>query len=71
MFYYANLFLLKERKLLKKRLKITKKQSQVVNRRITDNTLTKRKRRKGQTTISKTIHTHLKIEQHQPHLNRR
>jgi len=39
---------------------------EAVNRR-TDNTLPKRKRTKGQTTIYKTLHSSLKIEQHEPH----
>jgi len=39
---------------LQKSLKITKEESESVNRRITDNTITKRKRTKGQTTIYKT-----------------
>ena len=39
----------------------------IVNRRRTDNEMTKRKSTKGQTTIYKTIHIKLKIEQHEPH----
>ena len=38
----------------KKSLKIPKRQSESVNRRITDNTVAKRKSTKGQTTINKT-----------------
>jgi hypothetical protein len=37
-----------------------------VNRR-TDDTMAKRKRTKGQTTIYKTLHRNLKIKQHEPH----
>ena len=33
----------------------------------TDNTMAKRKRTKGQTTIYETLHRKLKIEQHKPH----
>jgi len=33
----------------------------------TNNTIAKRKRRKRQTTIYKTLHRKLKIEQHEPH----
>jgi hypothetical protein len=33
----------------------------------TDNAMTKRKRTKGQTTIYKTLHRKLKIEQNDPH----
>jgi len=40
----------------------TKGQSESVNRRRTDNTMTKRKRTKGQTMIYKTLHIKLKIE---------
>jgi hypothetical protein len=47
-------------------LKIPKGQSEAVNRR-TDNTMTKRKRRKGQTMIFKTLHRNLKIEPHESH----
>jgi hypothetical protein len=35
--------------------------SEAVNRRTTDNTMTKRKRTKGQSTILKTIHIKLKM----------
>ena len=38
-------------------------QSEAVNRR-TDNTVVKRKRTKGHTTICKTLHRKLKIEEH-------
>jgi hypothetical protein len=37
--------------------KIPKEQSEAVNRRSTDNTMVKRKRTKGQTTIYKTLYT--------------
>ena len=37
------------------------------NRRRTYNTMGKRKRTKGQTTIYKTLHIKLKIEHHKPH----
>ena len=50
----------------KKSLKISKGLSEDVNRR-TDNTITKSKRTKGQTTINKTLYRKLKIEQHEPH----
>jgi len=43
-------------------LKIPKGSSEAVNRRGTDNTMTKRKRTKGQTTIYKTLQRQLKIE---------
>jgi hypothetical protein len=46
----------------KKSLKIPKEQSESANRRRTDNTMAKSKRRKGQTTIYKTLHIELKIE---------
>jgi hypothetical protein len=42
-------------------LKIPKRKSEAVNQR-TDNTMTKRKRTKGQTMIYKTPHRKLKIE---------
>jgi hypothetical protein len=45
-------------------LKIAKGYSEAVNRR-TDNTVVKRKRRKGKTTIYKTSQRKLKIEQHE------
>ena len=48
----------------RKSLKIPKG-SKFVNRRKTDNTTTKKKRTKGQTTIYKTLHRKLKIEQHE------
>jgi hypothetical protein len=52
----------------KKSLKIPKMyiRSKSVNRR-TDNTMAERKRTQGQTTIYKTPHRKLKIEQHKPH----
>jgi hypothetical protein len=40
------------------------KRSEAINRR-TDNTMDKRKKAKGQTTICKTLHSKLKIEQHE------
>ena len=47
----------------KKSLKISKGQSETVYRRRTDNTMAKRQRKKGQTTIDETyIHIKLKIE---------
>jgi len=46
----------------KKRLKIPKGYSESINRRSTGNTMTKRKRTKGQTTTYKTLHIKLKIE---------
>jgi hypothetical protein len=47
----------------KKSLKISKGQSETVYRRRTNNTMAKRKRTKGQTTIDETyIHIKLKIE---------
>jgi len=49
--------------MLKKSLKIPKRKSESVNWR-TDNKMTKRKRTNGQTTIFKTLHRKLKIEQH-------
>jgi hypothetical protein len=54
--------------MIKKSLKIPKGQSESIYRRRTDNTMAKRKRTRGQTTIYKTLHTNLKIEQHEPHL---
>jgi hypothetical protein len=45
---------------------ITKGQSEVIHRR-TDTTTVKKKRSKGQTTIYKTLHRYLKIEQHEPY----
>ena len=50
-------------KIHKKSLKIPKGYSEAVNRRRTDNTMTNRKRTKGQTTIYKTQHRKLKIYQ--------
>ena len=46
----------------KKSLKIPKGQSESIYRRRTDNTIAKRKRTKGQTTIYKTPHIKPKIE---------
>ena len=48
-------------------LEDTKGYSEDVNRRRTDNTMTKRKRRKGQTMIYKTTHRKPKAEQHERH----
>jgi hypothetical protein len=48
-------------------LKITKGESEAVIRRRTDNTMAKRKMKKGQTKIYKTLHRKLKIEQHEHH----
>ena len=45
------------------------KQSEAVNRRSTDNTMAKRKRAIGQTTIYKTLHGKLMIEQHESGVN--
>jgi len=42
-------------------------QSKTLNRRRTDNTMTKRKMIKGQTTIHKTPQRKQKIGQHEPH----
>jgi hypothetical protein len=39
---------------------------EAINRR-TDNTIAKRKKTKGQTTIYKTLYRKLKIDQHEPH----
>ena len=50
-----------------KKWKIPKWYSESVNRK-TDNTMTERKRTKGQTTIYKTLDRKLQIEQHEPHL---
>ena len=47
--------------------KIPKGNSDNVNRRRTDNIMAKTKRTKGQTTIYKTLHSTLSIEQHEPH----
>jgi hypothetical protein len=41
--------------------------SDTVNRERTDNTMAKGKRTKGQTTIYKTFHRNLNIEQSEPH----
>ena len=49
----------------KKNLKISKGQSESVNRKSTDNTMAKRKSTKGQTTIYKTLRRKLKIEQYE------
>jgi len=48
-------------------MKIPKGSLKTVNWKRTDNTMAKRKRTKGQTTIYKTYHRNLKIEQHEPH----
>ena len=45
------------------------KQSEAVNRRGTDNAMTKRKRTIGQTTIYKTLHGKLMIKQHESGVN--
>jgi hypothetical protein len=55
------------RLLQEKGLKIPNGYSESVNRRRTDNTMDKRKRTEGQTTIYKTLHIKLKIEQHKYH----
>ena len=47
-----------------KMFKIQNGQSEAVNRRRTDNTLVNRKRTEGHTTICKTLHRKLKIEEH-------
>jgi hypothetical protein len=47
-------------------LKIPKGYSEAINRRRTDNTMIKRKRTKGQTTIYKTLHRKLTTEKHEP-----
>ena len=47
-------------------MKIPKGYSDAVNR-MTDNTMVKRKRTKGQTMIYKTLHRKLTIEQHETH----
>ena len=52
---------------MKKGLKIPKEQSESVNLRRTDNTIANRKRTKAKTTIYKTLHQKLKIEQHEHH----
>jgi len=39
----------------------------MAKRKRTDKTMAKRKRTKGQSTIYKTLHIKLKIEQHEPH----
>ena len=48
-----------------KMFKIQNGQSEAVNRRRTDNTVVNRKRTEGHTTICKTLHRKLKIEQHE------
>jgi len=50
-----------------KSLKIPKGSSEAVNR-LTDNTIAERK--KDKTVIYKTLHTKLKIQQHEPYLQR-
>ena len=42
-------------------------QSKAINRRRTDNTMTKEKMAKGQITIYKSLHIKLKLEQYKPH----
>ena len=42
---------------MKKRLKMPKSQLEAVNRRTTDNTMSKRKRTNGQIIINKTLHS--------------
>jgi len=49
-------------------LKITREISATLNRRRTDNTITKRKRTKEQAMTYKTSQWKLKIEQHKPNL---
>jgi hypothetical protein len=49
-------------------LKLPKEQSESVYRRRTDNTMAKRKRTKGQTTIYKTYIYNYKIDQREPHM---
>jgi len=49
-----------------KNSKISKEYSAAVCRRRTDNTMANRKRTKGQTTIYKTQHRNLEIDQHVP-----
>jgi hypothetical protein len=41
-------------------------ESEAVNQRWADNTMAKRKRKKGQTMIYKTLHRKLKVEQSEP-----
>jgi hypothetical protein len=55
----------------KKSLKMSKVSSEAVNRRRTDSTMPKRKRTKTQTSIYKTLHRKLKIEQYELHLKPR
>ena len=50
-------------------LKILKRWSDAVNRKLTD--ISQNKRTTGQTKIHKTVHTKLKIEQHEPQKNTR
>ena len=50
-----------------KSLKITKRQSEAVSRRKTDNAMAKTKLTKVRTTIYKTLHRKLKFEQHESH----
>ena len=58
----------KKNDLAGKLLKILMMKSEAINRR-TENTMTKKKRTKRNTTIYKTLHRKLKIEQHEPHYN--
>jgi hypothetical protein len=51
--------------------KIPKGLSEAVTQRRTDNTMVKRKKKKRQTKIYKTINRKLKIEHHEPHLKTR
>jgi len=48
-------------------LKIPNGLSEAVNQRRTDNTMTNRRRKKGQNMIYKTLHTKLKVEHHEHH----
>ena len=61
--YYTYMFPLVSSK---KRLKIRKWYSEVVNLRSPENTMAKRIERKWQTMIYKILHRKLKIEQHEP-----
>ena len=55
----------------KESLKISNDQSEAVNRRMTDNTMTKKTWANRRTIIYKTLHKTLKIEQHELTKNRR
>jgi hypothetical protein len=50
-----------------KSLNIPKRYTEVINRRRTGNTMTKRKKTKEQTIIYKTLHRKLQIDQHERH----